>query len=220
MPKNKENTLMSTIPAAPISYAIAIIPGEPLYSQVAEASLAIAERCENRNIIDNKKFPCHLSLLLSGSTKKGLDMLADRLAGMHIASKRLKALTLQVDQRGFITVAVDNAPLMELQQNILPMVEEVLGREPVIRPRLIERWHDIPGNRQELIRRFGSYKVGLDFDPHLSVADVAPALADEMIILAREIITVPTEVPLKALQIVDIGHKNEKWDILSTIQLM
>lgn len=200
---------------SPLSFAIAAIPNEPIYSEVAKASLTITKYCDNRNIIDNKRWPCHVSLILSGTSHNGLKNLAQMLS-----SKEFKpvipatATSLYSGWGGFIGVTIDGKSLTDLHQNILDIVAKVIKDEPSIRPHLLSRWSSLSLDQKAVIRSYGSYQIREKFRPHLSVAQVGDDDLKDMISIAQKLIRVPQEILFNELQIVDVGHNNEKWDIV------
>lgn len=205
----------ASLPEAPVSFAIAAIPHEPIYSQIAKASLAITRRCANRNLIDNQRFPCHLSLILSGASLQGIDRLGLALEEANVQPCTATALSIYAARGGFIGVSLSDRSLTDLQEWVLKLVEAVLHDEPVIRPHLQRRWSVLSPSQRALIRRFGTYKVATDFHPHLSVAQVDPDEAEDMKAIAQSIIRVPQAVPFRELQLVNVGHENEQWTVLT-----
>ena len=216
---NTTNDDRSIPPAAPISFAIAAIPAEPVHSAVARASKAIAKRYANRNVIDNVTFPCHLSLVLGGTSANGLDYLATLLRSLSFDDvSHARAVAVHAGDRGFISVALANT-VNALQERALSATKLLMNQHMYIRPHLAERWPRLTAEERRLLLSNGTYKVGPRFKPHLSVAQVGVEDAPDALDLARRHIATPIDTRFIALQVVDVGHKNEQWRIHTVIQI-
>lgn len=101
-----------------------------------------------------------------------------------------------------------------MHSDILSVVKNVQSTEKVIRPHLAERWQTLTPEQRERINTFGSYRVDKDFSAHISVAQVDDDVARDMFSLARVKITVPVEFSFRELQLVDVGHENERWNVI------
>jgi len=200
---------------AEISYGVAIIPTNPLKDKVAAASLRVTRSFENENVIDNKRFPAHVSLYLGGTSRDYIPMLSDAIDKAirpHLLAK-LRADSLYSDG-GFIgvDVAVDSATRL-LFDAVVSACAQVHQTSQLVRPHLISRWSRLTSAQRDLILRMGTYKV----DPsglHISVAQVDPQDLNSAFVLARRDLTLPEEFGIESVQIVDVGHNNEKWVVL------
>ena len=199
---------------APISFAIVAIPSEPLYSAVAKASMAITERCKNNNIIDNETFPCHISLLISGGNEVVLQEISKDLKDKRFKAKNeLMATSIFKGGRGFIGLQVEGQFIWQLHRAILSLVQKALHDKFLIRHHLIPRWARLSDAERTQIRRYGSYHVAGNFDPHFSIAQVEDTNLDQMAELAVQHIKTPQKFSISQLQIVIVGHENERWDV-------
>lgn len=205
---------------AQVSFTIAAIPEEPIYSEIAKASLKISELCRNQNIIDNEKWPCHLSLIISGTDLAGMETLS-QLLGDSRARKPVKATATSIytGRGGFIGVPLDGEGVIDLHRNVAEIVAQVLKGKKLLRPHLQSRWPYLSSTERGIVSVYGSFKIGKQFHPHLSVAQVGDLKAQTMLKIAKEVIRIPQEVLFRELQLVDVGHNNEKWDIFSRVPI-
>src|SRR4030042_7193628 len=70
---------LTALLAANTSFDVALIPTSPLKDQLSAASLEIARHFPNNNIIDNEKFPAHLSFYLGGTDNEFVGLLKSRV---------------------------------------------------------------------------------------------------------------------------------------------
>jgi hypothetical protein len=206
--------------SAPISFVIAAIPAEPMYSQIARASMAISGMCKNKNIIDNNLFPCHITLTISGTTEQGIRLLIEAMTGYDFVEP-INCLITRVysNSGGFIGVELNDLNLKKLHNDILRLTEPVIEQYPVVRPRLKKKWRELSAEKQALIMRFGSYRVLDYYKAHLSIAQVDRRFLNQMMKVAENMILLPQTIKIKELQIVDVGHENESWQVLYTRHL-
>lgn len=202
--------------AAGLSFCVAIVPYSPIKDQIASASLAITQRFNNENIIDNQKFPAHVSLYLGGTDSKFIPSLVQRLKidTLQFFSFNYFATQLYKGSRGFIGINCDYDTLSPVIQAVLGSCAELHGKHPRYRPHLIERCPHLTETRQQLLQKYGTYKVGHEIKPHFSVAQVSEIHLDDAFNIANKYIALPQGFKIESFQFVDIGHKNEKWDIL------
>lgn len=69
--------------------------------------------------------------------------------------------------------------------------------------------------QKELVVKYGTYKIPETFRAHLSVALVKKENMHEAFSLAQAKMELPTQFGVSVFQLVDVGHHNEKWDVLS-----
>lgn len=205
------------LPPANLSYCIALIPTNPIKEMIATASLAITKRFENINIIDNKKFPAHVSLHIGGTDREFLESLVSKvkLATKSFMSSQFIADRLYIGSRGFIGVNCSSEGLITFIQSAVDASSQLHQENPRFRLHHLERWNRLSEEEQESIKKFGTYKIGSSAKPHLSVAQVDQEDVDDAFRIAQKNIILPKDFGVEAIQIVDVGHKNEKWDILS-----
>lgn len=210
---------MSQIELTPanLSYCIALIPTNPVKEMIATASLAITKRFENSNIIDNKKFPAHVSLHIGGTDREFLKFLESNVksATTPFMSSQFVADRLYIGSRGFIGVNCSSESLISFIQSVVDASAQLHRENPRFRPHHLERWNRLSEEDQESIKKNGTYKIGSSAKPHLSVAQVDQDDADDAFRIAQKSISLPKEFGVESIQIVDVGHKNEKWDVLS-----
>jgi len=201
---------------AEISYCVAVIPSNAMKSSVATASMAITRSFENDNIIDNVRFPAHISLYLGGTVRDQVPLLVDeiRKAIQSHLSEKLRATRLYSGHGGFIGVEIED------DNNVKALFEAVMGAcarvhqaKPYVRPHLISRWPRMRQDQRELIEQLGTYKTDAS-DLHISVAQVDAQDLDAAFVVAQKHFSFPAEFGIDSLQIVDVGHNNEKWTVL------
>ncbi len=201
---------------ADLSYGVALIPTNPLKDRVSAASLQITKSFDNRNIIDNQRFPAHVSLYLGGTTRDAIPRLCAAVDSALSPYERipLSADRLYSDSRGFIgiDVVVDDS-LRKLFDAVIGACASVHQSNPRVRPHLISRWPRLTSAQRALVNRFGTYKT----EPsalHISVAQVDPEDLNPAFAIARNKLVFPEEFGIEAMQVVDVGHNNEKWEVL------
>ena len=212
--------MMNSLPvAADISFCVALIPGPPLYDQLASASVAITKSFQNRNVIDNKRYPAHISLHLGGVARSEVAALTNSLAE-HVRvclGGPVHATRLYTGFRGFIGVGVDaSASLNGLVKEVRNACNLVQERTPVVRPHLIERWSRLPAEQRMQVLKFGTYKANNANDLHLSVAEVDEEDQDEALAIADKHLTLPQDVKIHKIELIDVGHHNESWTVLAS----
>ncbi len=207
--------LISSPPqSADVSFAIAVIPDGPICSQIAAASVEIALLTQNHNLIDNDRFPAHLSIVLSGASFRGITEVQNLMDTMPRQLLNAVATHVYEGTRGFIGVSVEGAMIDSFQEQLLPIVERVQTMGAVIRPHLLSRWDRLSRDERMSLLRWGTYKLRERFDKHLSVAQVDDTMVSKMVTIAKRRVLLPHEVTFRQVQLVDIGHRNEKWDII------
>lgn len=214
---------MNSLPvAADISFCVALLPGPPLYDQLASASVAITKSFQNRNIIDNKRYPAHISLHLGGVSRSEVAALTDSLAE-HVRAYLggpVHATRLYAGFRGFIGVGVDaNASLNALVKEVRNTCNLVQERTPVVRPHLLGRWSRLSADQRMQVLKFGTYKPNNANDLHLSVAEVDEEDQDEALAIADKHLTLPQDVNIHKIELIDVGHHNESWTVLASWSL-
>lgn len=216
MYQESSNKLMN-LPEANLSFAVAVIPTLPLKEQIASASLAIAQRFDNNNIIDNQKFPAHISLYLGGTDYEFIDSMSAKLqiATTQFLLAKFVAEKLYYGNHGFIGIQCSKTNLLlSLMQVVVDVCGELHRRHPRYRPHLIKRWPQLTKEKRELLHQYGTYKIPAFHDSHFSVAKVPELYTKKTLKIAQEIISLPKEFGIERIQIVDIGHQNERWIVL------
>jgi hypothetical protein len=200
---------------ADVSFGVVLIPERVFRDHVTAASRAITAAMQNENVIDEIRFPAHVSLFLGGTTSRGMRELEAEL-GRVVASipTVVEASRLILGNRGFVAVEVVKSPRLSGIANEVQLVcAAAHGRCPVYRPHLIARWGALSEERRQLLRAVGTYKTVDHWDPHVSVASVPEADLQRAAEIAMPLIPLPQAVRVEALQLVDVGHDNERWDV-------
>ncbi len=204
---------------ADISIGVAIIPTPPLKHSISKASLRVSERYENKNLIDNKRFPAHLSLFLGGVTGASLLALVKALASevKPFLSENFEANRLTRSHTLISVGCRRDTKLLELVDCVVKTCGQIHIENPAYRPHIIKRWPNLSSQQQELLQQFGTYKTSDTFNPHLSVADVADDIElESALLIAKKMIKLPVSFGIEAIQLVDIGHQNEQWQVLES----
>ena len=208
---------MNKLKPANLSYGIVIIPTEPIFSIISDASLKITENHKNYNIIDNKIFPTHLSIILTGTNREYSNIIFKKLQKTTSEYKciSLTASEVYLGKRGYIGVKFNDSPeLKKLCHKIISVCASFHQKYQVFRPHIIKRWNTLQENEKELIIKYGTYHIFDKIDFHLSVAMVDNIDQDECFKIAKNMISVPQTFKIDKFQFVDMGHKNEKWEVL------
>lgn len=116
--------------------------------------------------------------------------------------------------RGFIYVDCDSQQFVSIINAVTDACGTLHRQHPRYRPHILERWYKLSSHHQTLLRKYGTYKIGSLFRPHISVAQVSEDHTDEAYRIACETIDLPKPIHIEAVQLVDIGHANERWDVL------
>jgi hypothetical protein len=202
---------------ANISFGVVVIPTVPIKEEIASASSQITKYFDNANIIDNKQFPAHLSLYLGGTSSERIGALIATLepALSPFLTGEFVADRVYEESRGFIGVACQQSEtLLSLVTTIVNACGTIHQESPHYRPHIIKRWPRLSEEQQRLLTLYGTYKTAENFDAHLSVASVPALDAADALQIARQHLHLPRVFRVEAFQLVDIGHNNEKWNVL------
>ncbi len=202
---------------AKISVAIALITEKEISRQISKASQAIANLFENNNIIDNRAFPAHISLYLGGFAKEDIPAVKKTLEPFKetIPKITLTVKKIRLKSPGFIYLDLELPKVLLVSyQKMIESLAVIHQQDPVYRPRIINRWAKLTGSQKASLKHYGDYKIKDRLNPHISIALVVEKHGKAALKLAKEIITLPQEIKIRRIQAVDIGHKNEKWQIL------
>lgn len=204
-----------------LSFAIVLTPEKPLRSLIAKASLEITQLFDNQNIIDEERFPAHLSLYLGGTNENHVNNLWRKVNRViddfsEISITAIRAST----SRGFIKIdCYKSKELMDFVNRILIICKNNHKSNPSYRPHLLERWNNLSEKKQKDIVRYGTYKTSDEFNPHMSIAHVDESNCLHAIVITKNIIKLPLSFAIETLQLVDIGHHNEKWKVIKSVNL-
>lgn len=212
-----KNELLPKLPPSEISFGVLIIPSSQLKEQIESASIAISKVLDNEKPIDNNPFPAHISLHLGGINREFIPDMVEKLERVTIPflGSSIKASKLYTNSRGFLAVqcnvSKDHSMLIKL---VLEVCEEIQVRNPNSRPHILEKWDQLTNKQLEKLYRFGSYKDMVE-DQHLSVAHVNRYDVDEALSIAKKFISLPQDFTIKSIVFAEIGHRNEKWNVLA-----
>src|SRR5690606_35410348 len=210
----------SKFPLAETSFCIAAIPASPLFEQVAMASLYITDQWENTNIIDNVVFPAHISFILSGSNSNGIDAISKEIPQILAKYSKIVFTAQRLYKSGFGFIGIDCAgvDLVNLSRDIISACSDIQSLERVIRPHLEERWNSLSDVQKQNVLKYGTYKIdSLDF--HISIAQVNKRFGTDAFNAAMEELELPIEQEIASLQLVDVGHYNEQWNVIEEWKL-
>jgi hypothetical protein len=207
---------MIKLTPANLSYGVVIIPSEPIYTQISKASLEISKFYKNLNIIDNVKFPSHITLIISGTNSINANEIAETL---KVQTSEYKNISLTANQlfcnNGFIEVSCQKGKEeIFLLKKVFEVCSEFHRQIHVFRPHLLSRWDTLKESRQKQVIDNGTYKTPETTNMHLSVALVDKSVSDHCYEISRNLITIPQEFKIDKFQFIDMGHNNEKWEVL------
>ncbi len=182
-----------------VRVAFAVIPADPLFDAVVDASQAITSvYVGNQNIIDSKIFPPHISLHICaipaatiGAVTEALGRLAAN--GLPQAVPTGEAATTG----GYVMLGIDRTPALlafhEGVTNIAVQARAGLRGDPA-----------------------GSRYTGGSFRPHLSLAKLAREDQARATAIAREVLAGMSSTACQSLELCDIGERSERWDVLAS----
>jgi len=196
---------------------VTLIPAEPLYSAVINASQAISRQFTNQNIIDNDTFPPHASLHICTIPKDQLSIFLDMID--HIVEKSLPELVpVEVikGSAGYISLGLTITPaIRSLHERILSAAATVRGADYQEDPVRLAR---LPPADRQIFQKYGSSFVLERFDLHISIAKVVPEHQARAWKIATQVLGTITSIPTSSVQVCDIGMCSEKWIVLHNIE--
>jgi len=194
---------------------VALIPSEPQFSKIIEASQSITSQFENFNIIDAKRFPPHISLLICKFPNEKIGLLKELF--LHIPKDVVRKPPLVTSEivagtTGYISLEVEIKPeLYSLHKWVIEAIAQLregfVDEEP--------RWlYDYSQDDRDNFRKYGNMYVLERFSAHFSIAKVNIQDQSAAFGIAKKMLGQLPAVLAKDLQICDIGMRNEKWDVL------
>lgn len=177
----------------------ALIPDSPLFEDVIGASQAITnEFYYNRNVIDHKTFPPHLSLHICTIPRSAVSQVAAAL--QVLASGCLPDINpaaVEPSGGGYVMLSAERTPaLMDLHEAVLSTAAQArsgLDGDP-----------------------FGGPYIRNSFTPHISLAKVDRDDQAEAATIGRKTLHTSCGAPARALDLCDIGERSERWDVLAS----
>ena len=180
----------------------ALIPGDPLFAAVVDASQAITDEFhDNRNIIDGKAFPPHLSLHICTVPRSEIDrIIAD-----------MRAVTEGTDLPDITPLGVERAHGGYVMVNIERTTEIMILHEAILDVAAIAR-DGMDGDA------YGNKYIRDSFTPHISLAKVASQDMLSATDIGRKALGGSRTTPTRTLDLCDIGPYSERWDVLASFQ--
>jgi hypothetical protein len=177
----------------------ALIPEDPLFRAVVEASQAITDEFYyNANVIDDKKFPPHLSLHICTIPRDTLPQVVAALKGLA-ATKFPNLVPIEVERAdgGYVMLNIARTDaLLDLHEAILNIAAEArqgLGQD-----------------------RFGNPYIRNLFTPHISLAKIDYRDQSAAVTIGRENLGELSIARVRALDVCDIGERSERWEVLAS----
>lgn len=210
----------NNIDPSEISFCIALIPKNPIFTQISEASLKITQLFDNENIIDNDVYPTHVSLYLGGCNTSQIEsvwkILSEKVSDISIVGRVDRIYS---GSYGFMGASVDGENITKSHEIILGIMEEELKKCMSIRPHLLKRFRRLSKAQQTALMRYGSYHIAGYFRPHFSIAQIDEEDVSAALKISKGVIQIPQDVVFDAVQMIDVGHNNMDWKVLNTLPL-
>jgi len=178
----------------------ALIPDNPLFRAVIDASRSITdEYFHNANVIDDKKFPPHLSLHICTVPRDTLSQVIDGLKTLASANlPDLVPVGVEPADGGYVMLNIEPTDeLMTLHEGVLALAADArgeLGQETYGNPYIRER-----------------------FTPHISLAKVEYGEQANAATIGRDALGNPGTVRARSLDLCDIGKHSDRWEILASV---
>lgn len=175
----------------------ALIPDEPLFSGVIDASQAITdEYYDNANIIDEKTFPPHVSLHICTIPHDAVEHVGGRMRALAAVLPELVPTSVEGAADGYVMLGIERtADMLALHEAVLELAVEA---------------------RQSMSDKYGSPYIRDFFNPHLSVAKVDNRDKAEAVRIGRDTLGHLAVAPSRSLDLCDIGERSEQWKILAS----
>lgn len=178
----------------------ALIPDEPLFRAAIDASQEITDEfCYNANVVDDKKFPPHISLHICTIPRERIPAVIDNLKSVAAASMpSLVPTGIEPSDGGYVMLNIEaTAELMALHEEILSIAagaREGMGSD-----------------------RYGSPYIRDLFSPHISLAKVERREQAQAAEIGRASFGETGTARPRSLDLCDIGERSERWDVLASV---
>lgn len=182
-----------------VRVAFALIPANPLFGAVVDASQAITSvYASNQNIIDSKIFPPHISLHICAIPAVTVGAVTEALGRLAANGLPEAVPTGAVATTGgYVMLGIDRtAALLAFHEGVTSIA--VRARAGL---------HGDPA---------GSRYSGGSFRPHMSLAKLAREDQAHATSIAREVLTGMSSTVCQSLELCDIGERSERWDVLAS----
>ena len=194
---------------------VALIPSEPLFSAVIDASQAITKQFRNYNIIDAEQFPPHLSIHICTIPHDNLSLFSNDAVILNSSRINLKPICVSMTSGGYISFKVENSTdIHRLHECVIGITAKMRGPGFEEAPERKRNYWDVKDQKNYAV--YGNIFVNEKFDPHFSIAKVDPENLSESFKIAQSMLKpmVGRDVSSSQLQICEIGMHSEKWDTL------
>jgi hypothetical protein len=177
----------------------ALIPDEPLFSGVIDASQAITdEYYDNANVIDEKTFPPHVSLHICTVPRGSLAQLGESMRALAAALPELIPTGVERADGGYVMLNIERT------DDLVAFHEAVLESAADAR-------QGIGGTDT-----YGSPYIRDLFTPHLSLAKVDYRDQAGATRIGRETLGQLAASQSRSLDLSDIGERSEQWELLAS----
>ncbi len=178
----------------------ALIPDDPMFESVVNASQTITdEYYYNENVIDERSFPPHLSLHICTVPHDKIPQIVSDLRALieRVGLPHINPTAVESSCGGYVMLNVERtAQLMALHEAILELA--AIAREGVDAD------------------KYGSKYVRDAFVPHVSLAKVDGRDLANATNIGRQAFGSCQPTRTRALELCDIGARNERWDVLAS----
>jgi hypothetical protein len=176
----------------------ALIPDEPLFTGVIDASQAITdEYYDNANIIDQKTFPPHVSLHICTIPRDAVAQVAESMRTLAAGLPELVPTGVEQADGGYVMLDVERT------DDVVALHEAVLELAAAARE----------GMGSD---KYGNPYIRDLFSPHLSLAKVDYRDQTGAARIGRETLGTLAATPSRSLDLCDIGERSEQWEILAS----
>lgn len=179
----------------------ALIPDAPLFRAAIDASQEITDEFYyNANVLDDKKFPPHVSLHICTVPRDRISTAIETLRAV-VAKTDMPSIAptgIEAADGGYVMLNIDRTEeLMALHEEILAIAAEA---------------RDGMGSD-----RYGSQYIRELFSPHISLAKVERREQAQAVDIGRGALGDPGAGPPRSLDVCDIGERSERWDVLASL---
>jgi hypothetical protein len=177
----------------------ALIPDQPLFGDVIEASQAITdEYYDNANVIDEKNFPPHVSLHICTVPSDAVAQIAEGLSALAVDMPTLVPTGVERSDGGYVMLDIERTDgLVTLHEAVLELA--AAAREGM-------------GG----LDKYGSPYIRDLFAPHLSLAKVDYRDQAGAVRIGRDTLATLAPAGARSLDLCDIGERSEQWEIIAS----
>lgn len=181
----------------------ALIPDEPLFGAVVRASQAITDEFYyNENVIDDKRFPPHVSLHICTAPRDTMQQMTDALGTLiaEIGLPDINPVGVVPAHGGYVMLNVERTT------EIMTLHEEILELAAVAREKVGAD-------------KYGSEYIRDSFVPHVSLAKVDRHDLISATDIGKQFLDCPHSARTRTLDLCDIGPRSERWDVLASLPI-